>query len=77
MQGHTLHLDVLFQTKKYFMMSNVPEQRTFGLRVRVRVRGEGEHTLHVALTLKLTQQSSNKRTRDIHELNRVKGLKGV
>ena len=43
----------------------------------IKLEGEGEHTLNVALTLKLTQQSSNKRTKDIHEVNRVKGLKGL
>ena len=41
--------------------------------------GEGEHTLNVAVTLKLTQQSTNKPTNDIHQVNtanRVKRAKG-
>ena len=39
--------------------------------------GEGEHTLNVTLTLKLTQQSSNKQTKEIPEVNTVNRLKGL
>ena len=41
---------------------------------------EDEHTLNVTLTLKVTQQSSNKRTKEVQEVNtvnRVKELKGA
>ena len=48
--------------------------------IKLQGEGEGEHILNVALTLKLTQQSTNKRIKDIHEVNtvnRVKELTGV
>ena len=44
--------------------------------------GEGEHTLNTTLTLKLTQQSSKKRTKEIQDVhvntvNRLKELKSA